>query len=251
MTANFQKRQAVFAAHIRNPSAAPLPEGIEDRRMAIYRDLFFNNLNGFLAGAFPVCYRVLGESRWEALIRQFMAEHRCHTPYFLEISQEFLAFLMEGTAAVTAEVPYLLELAHYEWVELALDTLDETLPDVDERELSPEGVPVVSPLAWNLRYQFPVHRIGPSFQPQAPEPVSLVVYRVRDESVQFAELSMMASQLLALMQEKAADNWTIQACLDALAAEHAPQDRDAWMEQAREVLAFFYERDIVLGTRPV
>lgn len=250
MTRDFQHRQAVFAAHIRNPEGVPLPEGIEERRMAIYRDLFFNNLSSFLASAFPVCHRLLGELRWKALMRQFMVAHRCETPYFLEISQEFLRFLMEGGAGDVADMPYLLELAHYEWVELALDTLDQSLPEADEPGASLDGVPVISPLAWNLRYQFPVHRIGTSFQPQGPEPVCLVVCRGRDESVQFSEISMNASQLLALMQEKAPQGWTIRACLDALAASDAPADPDIWLEQATAVLEFFCERDILLGTCP-
>ncbi|HKX55116.1 MAG TPA: putative DNA-binding domain-containing protein, partial [Xanthomonadales bacterium] len=33
-----------FAAHIRNPAVAPAPADVEDRRMQIYRDLFFNNI---------------------------------------------------------------------------------------------------------------------------------------------------------------------------------------------------------------
>lgn len=250
MNMDFQRRQAAFAAHIRNPENAALPDGIEDRRMAIYRDLFFNNLNSFLAGAFPVCHRLLGELRWKALVREFMTGHRCETPYFLEISQEFLKFLMEGAAADMLDMPYVLELAHYEWVELALDTLDEPLPEVDDRPLSLTAVPVISPLAWNLHYQYPVHRIGGSFQPKAPDPVCLVVCRGRDERVRFSEISLDASRWLALMQEKGPQGWTIQACLDAMAADHSAQDRKAWLDQAFAVLGFFRERDILLGARP-
>jgi len=45
----FQKKQYAFAAHIRDPENVPAPEGIEDRRMAIYRELFFNNIRNLLA----------------------------------------------------------------------------------------------------------------------------------------------------------------------------------------------------------
>ena len=40
----FQEQQYAFAAHIRDPQNVPAPEGIEDRRMAIYRELFFQHL---------------------------------------------------------------------------------------------------------------------------------------------------------------------------------------------------------------
>ena len=45
---DFQDKQYAFAAHIRDPDNTIEPEGIEDRRMAIYRTLFFNNLYNLL-----------------------------------------------------------------------------------------------------------------------------------------------------------------------------------------------------------
>ena len=44
--------QTSFAAHIRDPKSTAAPDGIEDRRMAIYRDLFFNNIKSFLSSNF-------------------------------------------------------------------------------------------------------------------------------------------------------------------------------------------------------
>ena len=47
-TPDFQKKQYAFAAHIRDPENNPAPTGIEDRRMGVYRELFFNNLLNLL-----------------------------------------------------------------------------------------------------------------------------------------------------------------------------------------------------------
>ena len=44
----FKKHQYEFTAHIRDPERNARPDGIEDRRMGIYRDLFYNNVEGFL-----------------------------------------------------------------------------------------------------------------------------------------------------------------------------------------------------------
>ena len=41
--------QTRFAGHIRDPRQVAAPDGIEDRRMAIYRDLFFNNIRNRIA----------------------------------------------------------------------------------------------------------------------------------------------------------------------------------------------------------
>ena len=47
----FIRKQFEFAAHIRDPENNPVPDNIEDRRMAIYRELFFNNVEDFMASS--------------------------------------------------------------------------------------------------------------------------------------------------------------------------------------------------------
>ena len=119
---SFQESQFQFAGHLRDPDHRPAPADVEDRRLAIYRDLIYNNVEGFLASGFPVLKSIVDGERWHGLVRDFFAEYRCQTPYFLEIGQEFLRYLQEVRQPRGWEPPYMLELAHYEWVELALDT---------------------------------------------------------------------------------------------------------------------------------
>ena len=46
--------QRDFAARIRQPDVHPLPDGVPAGRMAIYEQLFFNTIEGFLSSGFPV-----------------------------------------------------------------------------------------------------------------------------------------------------------------------------------------------------
>ncbi|HEX2138849.1 MAG TPA: DNA-binding domain-containing protein, partial [Woeseiaceae bacterium] len=62
--AAFQQKQRAFAAHIRDPDHCSPPAGVEDRRMAIYRELFFNNLDNLLGKSFPVLRAILGDEEW-------------------------------------------------------------------------------------------------------------------------------------------------------------------------------------------
>ncbi|MGD8482640.1 MAG: putative DNA-binding domain-containing protein, partial [Gammaproteobacteria bacterium] len=128
----FQELQFAFAGHIRDPENNAAPEGIEDRRMAIYRQLFFNNVSQLLSRTFPILFRILGQDRWEALIRDYFSRHRSHTPLFLEMPREFLQYLEKERGQAEGDPPFLYELAHYEWVELALS--------IDEREPDPASV---------------------------------------------------------------------------------------------------------------
>ncbi len=96
-----QAQLHALAAHVRNPATQPGPPGIEDRRLAVYRELVFNNLAGLLGNGFPVIRATLGEATWAALVRRFLVEHACHTPLFPALGGEFVGFLAEAPVSQT------------------------------------------------------------------------------------------------------------------------------------------------------
>ena len=246
----FQRLQYRFAAHLRDPARFPAPRGIEPRRMKIYTELFYNNVEGFLANAFPVLRRITSDARWHAMARDFFARHESHQPLFHGIAGEFLKYLERERGRVKGDPPFLRELAHYEWVELAL-SVAQTPP---ARELAdPNGdlmeqVPVVSPLAWALSYEFPVHRIGPGFIPDAPgpQPTHLVVYRNRQDEVKFIEINAVTARLLRLMAPRRA---TGRQLLKRIAREMRHPQPETVIEHGAAMLPGLRERDIILGTK--
>lgn len=243
--------QRAFAAHIRDPLGQPRPADVEERRIAVYRELVFDNVASLLATTFPVTHAILDDGPWERLIRGFFIHHRCTTPLFHELGQEFLAYLQDVRAGDPQDPPFLLELAHYEWVELALDISedepDPTLTDPNGDLLA--GTPVVSPLAWNLNYRFPVHRIGPDHQPAAPdpEPTCLVVYRTRQGQVEFLEINAVTQRLLQLLQED--PDATGLETLTRIAQELSHPRPEQVIEAGRQLCADLRRRNILLGTR--
>jgi len=247
----FVRRQHEFAAHIRDPQANPAPADVEDRRMAIYRELFYNNVEGFLANGFPVLRRLYDDGRWHAMARDFFSRHRCQTPLFAEIAQEFLRYLQEERGNVEGDPPFLQELAHYEWVELALDIsdADRVVPAVNPQGDLLADIPVFSALAWNLSYQYPVHRIGPEFQPDAPdpEPNHLVVYRDRDERVHFLEINAVTQRLIQLLKEN--PDWRGLDAVTQIARELQHPSPESLHQAGRELLEQLRQRHIILGTR--
>ena len=97
------------------------------------------------------------------MVRDFMVRHRSLTPLFTEVGQEFLEYLQQEREPQPDDWPFMLELAHYEYVELAvaISTADEQLGEFDPNGDLLRGRPLVGPTAWNLSYQWPVHTIGP------------------------------------------------------------------------------------------
>lgn len=247
---DFQRRQFEFAAHIRDPDNRPAPENIEDRRMAVYRNLFFNNLLNLLSGTFPVLKKLHARDKWRSMVRQFMRTHRAQTPYFLKIPGEFLRFLETEYERGDDDFPFLLELAHYEWAELALSVAEETNDDLDvvaEGDLL-EGVPVKSRLAWLLTYQFPVHRISPEFRPAEPgeQPTYLTIYRRSDDDLGFMEMNPVSARLLQLIEDNEAASG--RELLQTLAAEMSYPDVEALIVHGRTALEEMRQAEILLGT---
>ncbi|HEU0225678.1 MAG TPA: putative DNA-binding domain-containing protein [Steroidobacteraceae bacterium] len=200
-------QQRAFAAHLRDPQHAPAPDDVEPRRMAVYRELFFNNLVDLLGGAFPVLRRILGDAGWRSLVREFYARHHAHTPYFLELPREFLEWLQARGAPGGGEPAFLAELAHYEWVELALAISEAQAPPSAALPADAlDAALAVSPLAWPLAYRWPVHRLGPDHRPEAPpaQPTFLVVYRDGSDRVQFLEIGAETARLLDALERSPA-----------------------------------------------
>lgn len=249
---DFQRKQYEFAAHIRDPEHAPAPAGIEDRRMAIYRELFFNNLHNLLSTFFPVLKKLHSNDKWGEFIRRFMQTHRAETPYFLELPQEFLDFLQNEYVAEDDDFPFLAELAHYEYAELALSIST----DIDDLSgIDPDGdllknIPVKSVLTWVYAYTYPVHRISTRFLPEAPseQPVYLAVYRRADDKVRFLELNPVTAGLLHAISDNTTGK-TGERLLRDLAVSINYSDVDALIDHGAAALAEMRQLEILTGTR--
>lgn len=228
-------QQFELTRHLRDPQASPAPQGIEDRRLEVYRELLFNNILGLLSGNFPVISQLLGEQRWQRLVRDFYRDYRCRTPLFAEIAREFLRYLddldSEGPDGDLIP-PFLPELAHYEWVELALQLSDAAAPS-DDTEIGDDELlehhPQLSPLAWPLAYAWPVHRLGPDHQPKQPPatPTLVLLRREAGGEVRFSELSPLAYRLVERIGES--PELTAREQLQALAQEAGSDDTAAFL----------------------
>lgn len=214
---SFQSMQFKFSAHIRHPGRNPRPVGVEARRMQVYLDLVYNSIESFLANTFQVARKILDDEHWHLMVRDFIYRHTSTSPYFPHIPQEFLAYL--STEREVVEDPrFLLELCHYEWVEVALDLSAEMIPANEDYTDPIDQILEISPLAMTLRYDFPVHQIGPFFQPEIPptKPTHLIVYRNREERVQFMESNIVTTRLLNLIREGKSVRASLQTISDEL-----------------------------------
>jgi len=251
----FQQQQFAFAAHIRDPHNNPIPDGIEQRRMAVYNEIIYNGLNDQLSANFPVLRDIMPDERWHAMLRDFFVRHRAQTPLFTEIALELLEYLQQEREPAADDWPFMLELAHYEYVELAVSISNADDQEAAQAQYDPngdllQGRPVVAPTAWNLTYAWPVQRICPEYLPtEVPaEPTHLVVYRDRLDEVHFLEINAVTQRLISLLKEN--PQATGLDLLKQIANELQHPDPDVVVEAGKGLLADLRERNVILGSRP-
>lgn len=217
--------------------------------MKIYRELFYNNVEDFIASTYPVLRQIMPDERWHAMIRDYFAHHLSHTPLFPEMPCEFLKYLEHERKAQPDDPPFMLELAHYEWVELALSLLDEKIDDIqiDIHGDLLERKPVISPLAWPLSYRFPVHKISPAFQPGEAGGMQthLIVYRDAGFDMHFVEINPVTARLLQLIDGN--DNQSGRMLLQQIAAELNHPQPDIVIQGGMRILDDLKKRAVILG----
>ena len=250
-TAELHALQRDFADCIRQPQRQDLPPGVEPRRMQVYRDLFYNNVEGLLSNNFPVIRSLYDDAGWQLLIGEFLRDHRAQTPLFPEIGRELMRWLEQRAEDGRDDAPFLLELAHYEWAELAL-SLDEQEIAATPHQAGGDvlaGIPVVSPLAWVLGYNFPVQRIRPDYRPTEPpaEPTWLLLVRGRDDQVSFLEINALTAALIERLRGNSEQSGG--AVLAALLQEIAPANAAALYDAGSGILRNLQQREAILGIR--
>lgn len=242
--------QAQFTAAVRDPGN-PLPNNISPGRMQVYQTLVFNNIEGFLSSGFPLVKSLYSESAWQDLVRDFLIQHRAKTPYFSEIGQEFLIFLQTEKRPHEEDPAFLLELAHYEWVELALAIDESLLPTegIDGEGDLLAGVPVLSPLAWILSYHYPVHRVeeGVKSLELSSSITCLVLYRTADFEVNALEINEITFHCLTLLKNN--PQWTGLHILQHLCGLMQHHNPEVVVKGGREIFERLRQSEILLGVK--
>jgi hypothetical protein len=246
---NFKDVQYAFTRHMRDPESNPAPEGIEDRRIGVYRELVYNNIEGFIANSFPVLRKITADEQWHEMLRDYVSRHQAHTPLFPRMPLEFIQYLEHERQGHPQDPGFMLELANYEWAEISvsLDTREIELDGVDVDGDLLSGVPVLNPIIMPHTYQYPVHHISPDNLPDAPPelPTYLLVYRRKDDEVGFLELNPVSARLIECIQIN--NDKTGQQLLEGITKELDHPDPQVVINGGHEIMRDMHSKDIILG----
>ena len=191
-------QQLQFSRAIRGAAGDDLPSNVSDEQLAIYRELFWETFESCLSAACPVASAVLADD-WFSVVRQFWCEHAAVTPEYPLLPFEFGEWISARHAEESISTPpWIPQLITWELAELAaLYADDDSLARAAPGDAAILDVPLWTSQSLQLfGFEWPVHRISPSWQPDAPETVFLACYRNPDDDVEFLELTPMAAALL-------------------------------------------------------
>lgn len=238
---DFQRYQLAFTAHIRNPKLHPKPANVVEKRMAIYRKAVQYNIFESVSACFPVCQKVIGLQAWRKLLSEFVAHYAAETPIFREIAQQFLAFIKQKN-----DLPvYLKQLAHYEWVELSVNSQMIQMPIISKSVDLINEIPVIATAHSLMEYDYPVHKISQRFKPRIVEKIYLLVFRNNALEVKFIELNPLTYQLLYLIES---NGLTGEQALMQLAIDLENMDAATILKYGIAILTDLAEQEAIIGS---
>lgn len=255
----FQAYQRQFTDYLRDPlknDAFPktLPAGI-----GVYAKLLYNKIDASLRACFPIAREILGSRQWRQLVQAFIRDHRCQSPLYREIPDEFIAYLLHGEPQ--SQLPeFFNDLAHYEWMELTLETAKpaETRNTIPWPKNPLTFVPAVNPVLHLLHYRYPVQRItasdkywqtwGARRRHYAQQAVILAGFRDSDFNIQFIEINTVTARLIELLQ---AQFCTGEQALLLLAGEMHYSDPASILPFGIDILQQLQAQQIIIGALDV
>lgn len=239
---SFQQYQLAFTQHLRDPKNFGRPSGVT-KGIAIYEEIVFNNIFESVSACFPVAQKVLGESAWLQLSRDFLREYSANSPIFRQIPQEFLSYISTRQNLP----PYFYSLCHYEWVELAVSMIDLTIDQnlIDHTGDLLQQKIVLNPALQLLDYDYDVQNISSQYKPKTQVSTQLLVYRNIEDIVKFVELNSVTYRLVLLLQ----GGMTGKEALMLISQELGHAEPESVVQFGLEMLEDFKRQGIVLGVQ--
>jgi hypothetical protein len=172
-------------------------------RIEVYSGAYFLRLKGVLAEDFPATARVLGEDRFDAMVRQYLRAFPSEHPSVRHLGRKMAEFL----DARTDVPPYLGALARLEWL------MNEVFDAPDAAALTIDDLRAIAPDRWPylrfrsitalmlMRAEWPVHELWASGGAAVMRPALawIRVWRDRNYNVFHAAIDAREAQALKRM----------------------------------------------------
>jgi uncharacterized protein len=156
---------------------------LQQDRVAVYRGLIGNVFDDTLKRAYPVCFRLLGSVQWKKLIDEFLREHPASSPELWQMPRELLSWVEASGYSHRSGYPYLRDLLYFEWMEIELFMMPDSLPDDWQsavrswKEYEPRSIAAVNTDSKLITLNYPVFNASRSSALTKEGNYFLIVFR--------------------------------------------------------------------------
>ena len=248
---SFSDIQRQFTHYLRDPNRAPLPAGADPRGMRFYARSYRHKLRRLVEMHSSILAETLGRDALSSLIDDYVRLPRESLGGNSTFEEAFVQYLEEESAS-RGLPPFIPELAHFSMKATLVSGSPREIEDDDlDRDCDLLGrVPVFSPVAELLIYEWPVHRISAEFLPETKpaQPTRLIVYRDRRGHEGWIELNRWAADIALRVRDNPAGRTGAEILTDS--RFHNPLlDGHSLMREGRDILDALSRRDIIVGVR--
>lgn len=193
--------QSKLAAFCRTGELDSIP-GIRQENISHYRRLVYNVVDDMLQSAYPLTNELLTDEEWDNMVTSFFRDHPCQSPQVWNMPKELIVYLDNGLHPLTVKYPFLLELLHFEWIEVDLFMMaDKTVPAKDNGNILIDKL-VINPEHCLLTLTFPVHqKRAADINNSDTGHYFVAAHRNKEGEVLFTSLSPALSRLLEYLED--------------------------------------------------
>jgi uncharacterized protein len=220
-------------------------EGIIPDRLHHYRRLIYNIIDDALESAYPITRNTLSDEQWKILITDFVKNNKCQHPQLFKMPFELISFVEKGNYVEKFNIPFLLDLLHFEWIEIEV----HTMKDVPVKPFSQEGDYIKEHLIFNpylkiISLNYPIHKLKDTDISTLKGQYFVLVYREENGTVQYTELNSFSYFIITEMMDK---NTSLdEAIFLMLEGEKASVKKTVLFEASKFIL-FLKELGVIKG----
>lgn len=219
---------------------------VNTERLNHYKRLIFNIISDALETTYPITLQFIKRSQWDEMVKDFVQNHHCKHSQLFRMPGEFIHFVEKWHFQEQFQIPYLINLLQFEWVEVLAHTMkDVEIPKFDTKGDLWEEKLVFNPYLIFLELDYPIHRLNELKIEDYKSNYYLLIYREPNGTVQYTEMNQLTYQMLQHMKES---NLSLQFVLNEFISQLPVDLQRKYASQSLQFFERLKSLGVILGT---
>lgn len=220
-------------------------KGAKKDRLHHYRRLIYNIIDDALENAYPITRKQLNDSQWKQIVDEFVQEHPCQNPQLYLMPGELIEFAQKKDYATKFNLPFLIDMLNFEWVEVEVHSMKNEKLDsyVNEGDYLNDKLYFI-PYFQLISLEYPIHRLKEIDIKNFKDVYFLLVYRQPNGTVQYTELNNLTTQII---HELYANDKSLLEALTPIIIGKVDEVRSSVINQSLDFIYKLKKLGVILG----